>query len=102
MKKGSMALLICPNPWRAASRFFAATIAFAPIDIPINIVRPLASFSIIAAFLTYKGATAPKPPTVVTEVEKRAVAEALPPLALKGSGLYEEQGCAACHTINGA
>ncbi|MFQ6617191.1 MAG: cytochrome b N-terminal domain-containing protein, partial [Fidelibacterota bacterium] len=105
-----------PGKWIPIATFWVPTILllaliFLPwLDRSIHrhpFRRPLAvvlavSFSIIAAFLTYKGATAPKPPTVVTEVEKRAVAEALPPLALKGSGLYEEQGCAVCHTINGA
>jgi ubiquinol-cytochrome c reductase cytochrome b subunit len=56
----------------------------------------------MAVFLTYKGATAPKPPTAAAEVRAKMEAEALPPLALEGVSVYEEQGCAACHTVSGA
>jgi len=56
----------------------------------------------VAAFLTYKGATAPKPPTAAVAVRARLETEALSPLAQKGLMVYETQGCATCHTISGA
>jgi len=55
----------------------------------------------LAIFLTYKGATAPKPPTVAAAARVKLQTEALSPLAQKGMVIYEEQGCAACHTIAG-
>lgn len=55
----------------------------------------------MAVFLTYKGATAPKPPTVAVQVRARLESETLSPEAQKGLAVYEEQGCAACHTIAG-
>jgi ubiquinol-cytochrome c reductase cytochrome b subunit len=56
----------------------------------------------MAVFLTYKGATAPKPPTASVAERTRLETEALSPLAQKGLAVYEEQGCAACHTISGS
>lgn len=56
----------------------------------------------MAVFLTYKGATAPEPPTAAAAVRAKLETEALPPEAQKGLQVYEEQGCAACHTINNA
>ena len=55
-----------------------------------------------ALFLTYKGASAPTPPAAATAVRARLEQQALSPLAQKGRGVYEEQGCAACHSIAGA
>jgi ubiquinol-cytochrome c reductase cytochrome b subunit len=56
----------------------------------------------MATFLTYKGATAPEPPTTTTEIRTRMEKEALTPEVLKGLTVYQEQSCAACHTIQGA
>lgn len=56
----------------------------------------------MAVFLTYKGATAPKPPTAAVAARTKLETEALSPLAQKGLAVYEEQGCAACHTIAGS
>ncbi|MEX0880676.1 MAG: cytochrome b N-terminal domain-containing protein [Thermoanaerobaculia bacterium] len=69
--------------------------------------RPLttgltSAFVLAAIFLTYKGASAPTPPAAATAVRARLEQQALSPLAQKGRGVYEEQGCAACHSIAGA
>ena len=68
--------------------------------------RPLtttltAALLVMAAFLTYRGVTAPRPPTVVAATRAQFEAEALSPRAQKGRQVYEEQACAACHSIGG-
>lgn len=55
----------------------------------------------VAIFLTYKGATAPKPLTAVSEERAKLQRETLSPLVQKGISVFEEQACAACHTIAG-
>lgn len=57
---------------------------------------------IVAGFLTYKGASAPVPPTAVMVTGAPAGTEGLPSLARRGLQVYEEQGCAACHVVRGA
>lgn len=57
---------------------------------------------VMAGFLTYKGATAPLPPTATAASRAPADVQALPALARRGLQVYEDQGCAACHTIRGA
>ena len=66
--------------------------------------RPAASA--IAAFalsgvalLTYQGATAPAPPREGVAVRQER--QALPPALAKGAGVYEAQGCSACHVLRG-
>jgi ubiquinol-cytochrome c reductase cytochrome b subunit len=54
------------------------------------------------AFLTYKGATAPKPSTAATALRAELERQARSPLLRLGATVYEQQGCAACHTIAGA
>jgi quinol-cytochrome oxidoreductase complex cytochrome b subunit len=56
----------------------------------------------MAGFLTYKGAAAPTPMTVVAASRATLETDALPELARRGLQVYEEQGCAACHTARGA
>lgn len=56
----------------------------------------------MAGFLTYKGATAPVPLTAMAASRVRLDAEALPAVERRGLQVYEEQGCAACHTVRGA
>ncbi len=72
----------------------------APLRRPVTIVATMAALAMIA-FLTYKGATAPHPPVPVTSTARAAAAAVLSPLALQGRTVFEEQGCAACHMING-
>ncbi len=55
-----------------------------------------------AALLTYKGATAPRPPTAVAALHARIERQALSPLERRGAAVFAEQGCAACHTVAGA
>jgi quinol-cytochrome oxidoreductase complex cytochrome b subunit len=57
---------------------------------------------VMAAFLTYKGATAPIPATVAAATRAAQDTQALPLLAQRGRQVFEEQGCAACHTVRGA
>jgi cytochrome c oxidase subunit 2 len=56
----------------------------------------------MAGFLTYKGATAPTPLAAVAAGRAALEAKALPDLARRGVQVYEDQGCAACHTVRGA
>jgi ubiquinol-cytochrome c reductase cytochrome b subunit len=56
----------------------------------------------LAGFLTYKGATAPTPLTAVAANRAALETEALSDVARRGLQVYEEQGCAACHTARGA
>ncbi len=53
-------------------------------------------------FLTYTGATAPKPPTAEAALRARAEAGTVSPEVLKGISVYQQYGCAACHTISGS
>lgn len=55
----------------------------------------------MAVFLTYKGAAAPIPVTAASSSRRSAEAEALPVLVREGLRVYEDQGCAACHTARG-
>lgn len=57
---------------------------------------------VMAGFLTYEGATAPTPLTAVAASRAALEAEALPTVARKGLEVYEQQGCAACHTARGS
>ncbi len=57
---------------------------------------------LMAAFLTYKGATAPLPLTAEAANRVQAGAQTLPALARRGLQVYEEQGCAVCHVVRGA
>lgn len=56
---------------------------------------------VMAGFLTYKGATAPTPLTAVAASRAALATEALPVLAQRGRQVYEQQGCAACHSARG-
>ena len=56
---------------------------------------------VVAGFLTYKGATAPIPLTAVAASRAALETEGLPVLARRGLEVYEDQGCAACHTARG-
>lgn len=73
----------------------------APLRRPLT--TGLASvFLLFAAFLTYKGAAAPTPSAAAAAVPSPFPRQELPPLEERGRGVYEEQGCAACHAIAGA
>jgi len=82
-------------PWLDRSRHRA------PLRRPITTGLATAAL-IMASFLTYKGATEPKPPTAAAAIQTRLVTEALSPQVRRGLQVFQEQGCAACHTVAGA
>ncbi|MBI4320063.1 MAG: cytochrome b N-terminal domain-containing protein [Chloroflexi bacterium] len=68
--------------------------------------RPLATLLAIAviaavAYLSYKGATAPAPPTVTAAPSPPPGVVGADPEVELGWTLYQELGCAACHIIAG-
>ena len=89
-----LVLLLLFLPW------FDRSVHRAPLRRPVTTALTTAVL-VMAAFLTYKGATAPAPPTAVAVARAKLENEALSPLAQKGQAVYAEQGCAACHTISG-
>jgi ubiquinol-cytochrome c reductase cytochrome b subunit len=69
--------------------------------------RPLATglttaLLLAAAFLTYRGASAPAPAAAAAAVRTGLGKKTLSPLVERGLSVYGEQGCAACHSINGS
>ena len=73
----------------------------APVRRPLTTGLATAAVA-MAAFLTYKGATAPTPLTAIAASRAALETEALSPAARTGLQVYEDQGCAACHTARGA
>jgi len=82
-------------PWLDRSRHRA------PLRRPVTTLLTTGAL-VMAGFLTYKGATAPRPPTTAATLRTRLENEALSPSARRGLAVFEEQGCAACHTVAGA
>ncbi len=91
----TLVLLLLFLPWLDRS------IHRSPLRRPVTTGLTTA-FLLMALFLTYKGATAPKPPTAAVTERAKAERLALSPEVQKGIQVYEEQGCAACHTIRGS
>lgn len=91
---GLVLLLLC-LPWLDRS------IHRSPLRRPVTTGLATAVMA-MAIVLTYQGATAPQPPTAAAVVRGKFKTKALSPKAQKGVRVYDEQGCAACHTINNA
>jgi ubiquinol-cytochrome c reductase cytochrome b subunit len=79
--------------------FYDRTAARNPFRRPVASGLSVATLAIIA-LLTYQGATAPPPPKEGGPVPLEA--KALPPELAKGVGVYEAQGCSACHVLKGS
>jgi ubiquinol-cytochrome c reductase cytochrome b subunit len=87
-----LVLLLLLLPWLDRS------VHRAPLRRPVTTGLATAVLA-MAIFLTYKGATAPQPPTAAAVGRDRLATEALSPEAQQGLQVYAEQGCAACHRI---
>jgi len=92
---GGLVLALLLLPWLDRSRHRA------PLRRPVTTALGTAAL-VMASFLTYKGATAPKPPGAAATIRTRLETETLSPLARLGLRVFEEQGCSACHTVAGA
>jgi ubiquinol-cytochrome c reductase cytochrome b subunit len=90
-----LVLLVLLLPWVDRS------IHRAPLRRPVTTGLATAVLA-MALFLTYKGATAPRPPTAAAVGRGRLATAALSPEAQQGRQVFAEQGCAACHRIHNA
>ena len=78
--------------------FYDRTSGRSPVKRPA--ASAIAAFALSGvALLTYQGATAPAPPREGVAVRQER--QALPPALAKGAGVYEAQGCSACHVLRG-
>ncbi|MEJ2077612.1 MAG: cytochrome b N-terminal domain-containing protein [Acidobacteriota bacterium] len=72
----------------------------APLRRPVTTLVTMGVLGMVF-FLTYKGATAPHPPVPVSASERQAQSMIMSAQVLQGRTVFEQQGCAACHMVNG-
>jgi menaquinol-cytochrome c reductase cytochrome b/c subunit len=105
-------LWLFPGKWTVAPTFWIPVLGFLVL-LALPFVdhgsarspfrRPVASTAAVVVvavllYLTYRGATAPAPPGRVPIAPPRPLSAELE----RGRQVYEAQGCAACHVIEGA
>jgi len=57
---------------------------------------------VMIVYLTYKGEYAPKPPTATAQARVEIESKEMSPQILKGLQIFQQQGCAACHSVKGS